>query len=178
MSHRGRSAAALLAVLASAAAAAAPAPTVSVSELAHCAAIVAVDQRLACYDSLAVAKMQPQAVPAAKAAGPAGAAAAAATAGTAAAPAPATAAAGGFGMSTHAQPTEQVTQLITAHVVSGNGDRQGNVYVVLDNGQTWTYADAGGPPQAGGAVTIRRASLGSYLLTTPSHHTFRAQRTQ
>ncbi len=173
-----RHAAALPLLLAGAAAAAAPAQTVSVSELAHCAAIVAVDQRLACYDSLAVAKMQPQAPPAAtKGAAPAAAAAATTTAGAAAA-APAPAAAGNFGMSTHAQPTEQVTQLITAHVVSGSGDRQGNVFVVLDNGQSWTYTDAGGPPQAGGEVTIRRASLGSYLLTTPSHHTFRAQRTQ
>ena len=57
-------------------------------------------------------------------------------------------------------------------------DRQGNVFAVLDNGQTWTYLDASGPPQPGGEVTIRRASLGSYLLTTPSHHTFRAQRSQ
>jgi electron transfer flavoprotein beta subunit len=30
----------------------------------------------------------------------------------------------------------------------------------------------------GGEVTIRRASLGSYLITTPTHHTFRAQRTK
>ncbi len=147
-------------------AAAAPAPTVSVSELAHCAAIVAVDQRLACYDSLAVAKLQPAAPPRPRPRRP-----------------PrrerrCPAAAGGFGMSTHTAPTEQATQLISAHVVSASADRQGNVFVVLDNGQTWTYLDASGPPQSGGEVTIRRASLGSYLLTTPSHHTYRAQRTQ
>jgi hypothetical protein len=151
-------------------AAAAPAPTVSVSELAHCAAIVAVDQRLACYDSLAVAKMPPAAAPAAAKSVAPGAAAAA----TAAAPA----AASGFGMSTHTAPTEQATQLVAAHVVSATADRQGNVFAVLDNGQTWTYLDSTGPPQPGGEVTIRRASLGSYLLTTPSHHTFRAQRSQ
>jgi hypothetical protein len=144
---------------------------VSVSELAHCAAVVAVDQRLACYDALTLSKLQPAAAPtASKAAAPAAAAGGAA--------AGAAAAAGGFGMSTHTVPSEQATQLISAHVVSSSGDRQGNVYVVLDNGQKWTYPDASGPPQAGGEVTIRRAALGSYLLTTPSHHTYRAQRTQ
>jgi hypothetical protein len=167
-----RSAGALLTLGGITLATASPAPTVSVSELAHCAAIVAVDQRLACYDSLAVSKLQPAATPAAAKPAPA----AAAASGTAAAAT--AAAAGGFGMSTHTVPTEQATQLVTAHIVSGSGDRQGNVYVVLDNGQSWTYPDAGGPPQPGGEVTIRRASLGSYLLTTPSHHTYRAQRTQ
>ncbi len=166
----GRSAWLLPLLTGSALSGAAPAPTVSVSELAHCAAIVAVDQRLACYDSLAVAKMHPSATPAvAKASAPG-----AAVASAAAAPA----AAGGFGMSTHTVPTEQATQLVAAHVVSATADRQGNVFAVLDNGQTWTYLDASGPPQPGGAVTIRRASLGSYLITTPAHHTFRAQRSQ
>jgi hypothetical protein len=166
----GRSAWLLPLVTASALAGAPPAPTVSVSELAHCAAIVAVDQRLACYDSLAVAKLQPAATPAAAKASAPGAAVASAAA--------APAAAGGFGMSTHTAPTEQATQLVAAHVVSASADRQGNVFAVLDNGQTWTYLDASGPPPPGGEVTIRRASLGSYLLTTPAHHTFRAQRAQ
>ena len=156
-----------------AAAAAAPAATVSVSELAHCAAIVAVDPRLACYDALAVATLQPPAAPAATKAAAATHNRCSRRRGRAA-----PAAAGAFGMSTHAPPTEQATQLISARVVSASADHSGNVFVVLDNGQTWTYLDATGPPQPGGAVTIRRASLGSYLLTAPSRHTFRAQRTQ
>ena len=114
--------------------------------------------------------MPPAATPAAAKSATPGAA----TPAIAAAPA----AAGDFGMSTHTQPTEQATQLISAHVVSATADRQGNVFAVLDNGQTWTYLDTTGAPPPGGAVTIRRAALGSYLLTTPSHHTFRAQRSQ
>jgi hypothetical protein len=158
-------------------AAAASSPTVDVSELAHCAAIVAVDQRLACYDALAVSKMPP--APAATAAKQAaGAAATGSAAAVAATPAAAAAAPSGFGMSTHAAPIEQAMQQIVAHVVSGSVDGLGKVFVALDNGQSWTYSDAGGPPAPGSEVTIRRASLGSYLLTTPSHHTYRAQRTK
>ena len=168
--RRGRSGWLVVGLAGIAVATAAPAPTVSVSELAHCAAIVAVDQRLACYDSLAIAKMQPAAAPAAAKTAAPGAAV------TTAAAAPAAAA--GFGMSTHTAPAEQATQLISAHVVSASSDRQGNVFLVLDNGQTWTYLDTTGAPQPGGEVTIRRASLGSYLITTPSHHTFRALRSQ
>jgi hypothetical protein len=165
-----------LAALGVAGAATAAAPTVSVSELAHCAAIVAVDQRLACYDTLAVAKMPPPAAPATtiKAGAPAAAAPTAVTA--AASPAPA--AAGGFGMSTHVAPVELSTQAITAHVVAASADRQGNTFVSLDNGQTWTYVDIYGPPVTGSVVTIKRAALGSYLITTSDHHTFRAQRTK
>ncbi len=162
---------AMLAGLGLAGAAAAAAPTVSVSELAHCAAIIAVDQRLACYDTLAVAKMPPPAAPAAAVAG----APAAGATGSAGAAAP-VAAAGGFGMSTHVAPTELSTQAITAHVVAASADRQGNNFVSLDNGQTWTYLDAGGPPPTGSEVTIKRAALGSYLITTSTHHTYRAQR--
>ncbi|MBS0579924.1 MAG: hypothetical protein JSR36_11780 [Proteobacteria bacterium] len=139
-------------------AAAAASPTVSLSELTHCAQIPAIDQRLACYDTLAASKM----APAATAAG-----------GTGAAPA----AAGGFGMSTHVSPVEESVKEITARVVNGSVDRQGTVYVALDNGQSWSYIDRDGPPANGSEVQIRRASLGSYLLTA-NHHTFRAQRTK
>ncbi len=142
----------------------ASAPQVSVSELAHCAAIVAVDQRLACYDSLALSKLPPR--PAA--------------AGMAATenPASAATAAPGFGIAQHAPPADSSTQRIVAHVVAGSADRQGNVFVTLDNGQAWTYPDQYGPPAVGSEVTIRRASLGSYLLSTSSHHLYRAQRTK
>ncbi len=153
------------------AAGAAPA-SVSLTELAHCAAIIPVDQRLACYDSLALAKLPPP-KPASAATVAGGAAAAAGTVTAPVAPD----AVGSFGMSTHAPPSEVSTESITARVVSGSVDRQGNVLVKLDNGQTWTYIDQYGPPQTGSEVTIRRASLGSYLLTTPSHRSYRAQRT-
>jgi hypothetical protein len=158
---------------------AAAAPTISVSELGKCAAIIAVDQRLACYDSLALAKIPPP-TPAAGVKAPASATVAAGSAASRSESAVAAAVptAGAFGMATHAAPVEQSVQSITARVVSADADRQGNVFVTLDNGQTWTYLDAGGPPQAGAEMTIRRASLGSYLITTPFHRSFRAQRTK
>ena len=157
-------------------AAAAATPTVSVGELAHCAQITAIDQRLACYDTLAASKMATT-VPA-PTAGKTAAAAAGASAGAAVTvPVPPPPPTGGFGMSTHVAPVEQSVQQVNAHVINGSVDRQGNVYVALDNGQTWTYVDRDGPPEIGNEVQIRRASLGSYLLTA-YHHTFRAQRTK
>jgi hypothetical protein len=154
-------------------------PTMSVSELTHCAQITAIDQRLACYDTLAASKMATT-VPAPAAAKPGTAAAAAGAAAAASpvtVPTPPPPPAGGFGMSTHVAPVEQGVQQVNAHVLNGSVDRQGNVYVALDNGQTWTYVDRDGPPEIGDEVEIRRASLGSYLLTA-NHHTFRAQRTK
>jgi hypothetical protein len=163
-------------------ASAAPSGSVSLSELTHCASIKAADQRLACYDTLVLNKAPAPAPSKAVAAVPAASAsagsAAAAAPGAAAAAAPA-AAAGSFGMSAHPAPTpEQSVQVITGHVVSATSDRQGNVYVTLDNGQSWTYQDSGGAPAVGAEMTVRRASLGSYLITTPFHHSFRAQRTK
>ena len=157
---------------------AAAAPTVTVGELTRCAQITAIDQRLACYDTLAASKMATS-VPAPVAAKPGAAAAAGAGAAASAVtvPVPPPAPTGGFGMSTHVAPVEQSVQQVNAHVINGGVDRQGNVYVALDNGQTWSYVDRDGPPENGSEVEIRRASLGSYLLTTPNHHTFRAQRT-
>ncbi len=156
---------------------AAAAPTVTVGELTRCAQITAIDQRLACYDTLAASKMATS-VPAPAAAKPGPAAAAGAGAAATAVPVPPPAPTGGFGMSTHVAPVEQSVQQVNAHVINGGVDRQGNVYVALDNGQTWSYVDRDGPPENGSEVEIRRASLGSYLLTTPNHHTFRAQRTK
>ncbi len=156
---------------------AAAAPTVTVGELTRCAQITAIDQRLACYDTLAASKMATS-VPAPAAAKPGPAAAAGAGAAATAVPVPPPAPTGGFGMSTHVAPVEQSVQQVNAHVINGGVDRQGNVYVALDNGQTWSYVDRDGPPENGSEVEIRRASLGSYLLTTHNHHTFRAQRTK
>ncbi len=57
-------------------------------------------------------------------------------------------------------------------------DRLGTVSVSLDNGQTWTFHDFDPRLKSGDPVTIRRASFGSFLMTTPGRHTYRALRTQ
>jgi hypothetical protein len=57
-------------------------------------------------------------------------------------------------------------------------DRLGNVRVALDNGQAWTFTATDALLRAGDPVTIKRGALGSFLLTTPSHHTYHAVRMQ
>jgi hypothetical protein len=47
---------------------------------------------------------------------------------------------------------------------------------VLDNGQTWTFVEQEPRLRPGDPVTIKRASLSSFLMTTPSRHSYRVQR--
>jgi hypothetical protein len=48
---------------------------------------------------------------------------------------------------------------------------------LFDNGQTWEYEEDGDYLLAiGDSVTIRRASLGSFLLVTPSKLVHRVRR--
>jgi hypothetical protein len=132
---------------------AAPA-TVSTADLTRCAGIAAADERLACYDALAGAgPSRPQAV----------------------APADAKA----FGLS---KPLPRLTpegpDLIKALVSKVSEDRRGNVYVLLDNGQTWTFNEPDAPLRPGDSVTIKHAALGSFLMTTPARRSYRVQRMQ
>jgi hypothetical protein len=160
------------------AAGAAP-PVGSAADVARCAAITAPDERLACYDALvcagiaaaderlacydALAKARPSRPPAA--------------------PADAARREGGasdvktFGLSRRQLPaTTEGPHLIKALVTEVSVDRLGSVYVSLDNGQSWTFHDPDALLRSGDAVTIRRAALGSFLMTTPSRHTYRVQR--
>jgi hypothetical protein len=52
--------------------------------------------------------------------------------------------------------------------------------VQLDNGQTWLFTEAADDARlgSGDAVTIKRASLGSFILATPSHRTYHVHRLQ
>ncbi len=166
-------------------------PAVDPGALAHCAGITAADERLACYDSLSRPKPEPAAPPGA-AATQTPAAAKAAT-GAAPAPAPKTAvtapgagAAGAmaapaekaFGLGNHPPPVAEGPDHIQAKVTGLNTDRLGNVRVLLDNGQVWTFTASDALLRVGDAVTIKRGALGSFLLTTPSHHTYRTVRMQ
>lgn len=67
---------------------------------------------------------------------------------------------------------------ITAVVAGLTTNQPGTVSVSLDNGQSWTLRDADPRLQTGDTVTIRRAALGSFLMTTPSHRSYRVQRTR
>jgi hypothetical protein len=124
-----------------------------------CAAIAAADERLACYDALAKGKSSvPQA---------------------ASADARSESADASFGAVRRKLPAKpQGPEMIKAVVAKVSMDRLGTVSVSLDNGQAWTFHDPDAVLRSGDAVTIRRAALGSFLMTTPSRHTYRVQRTQ
>jgi hypothetical protein len=78
----------------------------------------------------------------------------------------------------HAAPAGPPT--IQAHIAKVIENRTGRGYVVLDNGQTWMITDQDEDARlgAGDLVTIKRASLGSFLMLTPSKRSFHVRRTQ
>ena len=164
------------ACLLSLAAAAAAATAVRAEDLAHCAAIEAPDARLACYDALAHRAVKPSASVAAKPS-------AVAAEKPSAAAAPASAAAisaqdpNNFGLSLAQQhmafagPTS-----IKARVEAINSGPNGQTYIVLDSGQTWSMGENDGWLSKGDAVTIKRAALGAFLLTAPSNHSYHVRR--
>jgi hypothetical protein len=67
-------------------------------------------------------------------------------------------------------------QSIQAHLTNVLTDRQGNGYVLLDNGQIWTYQGDDGRMRPGETVTIKRASLGSYIMVTQSKRSYHVTR--
>ena len=165
--------------------------------LTQCSSIANTAERLACYDRLAgraSAKAPPSspaaaAPAAASAAAPAAApvnAAPVAAAPAAATPMPAAAStAHDFGLSkvqkeradgaASSSPAE--IKSITARVAGFRKGPSGRPRVLFDNGQTWEYEEDGDYLLAvGDSVTIRRASLGSFLLVTPSKLVHRVRR--
>jgi len=180
-----------------------PAAAPTAADLARCAAMTAPDARLACYDSLsAPAASAATPAPAAPAAPTASAPAlpppaptappAATPAPPVPAPAPATSAPASsavpaddpqnFGFTqaqvqAHTQaPPPPGLQSIQAHIANVLTDRQGNGYVLLDNGQMWTYQGDDGRMRPGEPVTIKRASLGSYIMVTQSRRSYHVTR--
>jgi len=177
----------------------------SAQDLARCAVISAPDARLACYDALAgrgagragTATAPPATVAASttpnKSALTTASAASAPTATTAPsgvnapfAPAASAAPAAAddprnFGLTQtqqHAAPVGPST--IQARIAKVVDSRTGHGYVVLDNGQTWMLTDQDEDARlgAGDLVTIKRASLGSFLMLTPSKRSYHVRRTQ
>jgi hypothetical protein len=174
--NRRRIGAALILTAAAAAAAAAP----SNEDMARCAVIPAADSRLACYDALAhrPADKAPSAAPATA---PAPAARAAATPAQAPVSAAAAIAADpkNFGLTPAQQHlTDLGPKSIAAHISVVSSDQFGHTLVVLDSGETWTVMDNDGRLSSGDEVTIKRAALGSFLMITPSNHSYRVRRTK
>jgi hypothetical protein len=67
---------------------------------------------------------------------------------------------------------------IQARIVRLIGDPTGRDYMELDNGQTWTFTEANEDARLGPGetVSIKRAALGSFMMTTASRHTFHVRR--
>jgi hypothetical protein len=155
-------------------AAAAAATAVRAEDLAHCAAIEAPDARLACYDALAHRAVKPSASVAAK---PSAVAAEKPSAAPASAAAISAQDPNNFGLSLAQQhmafagPTS-----IKARVEAINSGPNGQTYIVLDSGQTWSMGENDGWLSKGDAVTIKRAALGAFLLTAPSNHSYHVRR--
>ena len=156
----------------------ASAATDSDAGLARCAAMAAPDLRLACYDALSgrsgtPATAQGPVVTTGSAAPPA---AAAPVAAPVASPADSTA---GFGLppaQVHAKPA--VPEALSAIVDSITEDRNRTVTVRLDNGQAWTLTEGDMRLRPGDRVTIKHGALGSFMLTTPSKHSYHVKRIQ
>jgi hypothetical protein len=72
----------------------------------------------------------------------------------------------------------QGPQSIRARVAKISRERTGTAYLALDNGQTWTYTDEDMRLGPGDLVTIKRAMLGAFLMTTPSKRSYHVQRVQ
>jgi hypothetical protein len=146
-------------------------------DMARCAAIQAPDTRLSCYDTLAH-RPPDKAPPAVVKAAPPAAPVPAATAGHP----PATVAAiaadpQNFGLTAVQQHTADLgPKSERAQISIVSSDQSGRTFVVLDSGQTWTVMDSDGRLNSGDAVTIKRAALGSFLMLTPSNHSYRVRR--
>jgi hypothetical protein len=157
----------------------------------RCATIAAPDARLACYD--AQANRPPSAagspaVPPVRATAPVPASTAPVSA------APASAAAAMPQPAPIANPndprqfglTAAVARQLTAagpkrengQIVALTARTPGRAIIVLDSDQTWEVTDDDGRLANGDKVVIKRGSLGSFLLTAPSHHVYRVHRLQ
>ena len=149
------------------------------TDMARCAAITPADARLACFDALAVesASRGPSAI--SKAQPPVRAA----TPPDSTAPAAASNDPKAFGLSApKMRPISPGPAAIKARVSSMSASQPGigHPLITLDNGQTWAFVEAVNDARLvpGASVTIKRAALGSFLLTTASQHTYHVRRTQ
>lgn len=165
------------------------------ASLTPCVEIADDAARLACYDRVAgrAAAAPVTSTPAAAASATAAptAAASATAAPATAAPAttvvpPATAASGNdpvaeFGLSQQAikqRDPEGWVDSISGTVRGVTQNASGRYVVELDNGQVWAQAETDAYPvlKAGDAISIRRAAVGSFVLTGPRSVAWRVRR--
>jgi hypothetical protein len=133
---------------------------VPASALKACASIASPAPRLACYDELAGRAAAPTEAPARL-------------------DAPATPAAApqhSFGLYAAEHPAPATDTSLSAKVVALGASARGRPTVALEGGQLWELDGPDTLLAGGDAVTIRRAALGSYLMTTPQGRTHRVRR--
>jgi hypothetical protein len=173
--------------------AAATAATAAGVDVSRCVDIDEPGARLACYDALA--HRPANRTPAASVVKPSATAAeqpppAAAPAVAAAAPVPATAAPASAAAIPAPHPKNFGLTLAQQHMAFAgpasidvrieaiNSGPNGRTFIVLDSGETWTINENDGWLSKGDAVTIKRAAMGAFILTTPSNHTYYVRRVQ
>jgi hypothetical protein len=183
------------AILAACAAGGAPAKDTDVrNALAPCIDISSSANRLACYDKLAGRVSAPNAAPVAASPAATSPAAASPAAASPAATSPAAAAPVTAAPAPAAAPTEEdfgrskvrkaassgappEIKSITAKVAAFGRSPNHRTQVTLDNGQIWEYQDDPDPLLSiGDSVTIKRATLGSFILQTPTKLSHRVSR--
>jgi hypothetical protein len=165
--------------------------SISASALKACAAIAAPTDRLACYDQLAGRPTSPAASSAPAATAPSAAVAVSPVAapnsrvppaaGPAAAVAPVApvppAPKEAFGLYSAEHPTIPApAALLTATVIGLGVAPNGRPTVTLDGDQVWELDSSDPLLRDGESVTIKRASLGSFLMTTSAGRTHRVHR--
>jgi hypothetical protein len=129
---------------------------VPMSVIRKCAEIGSTARRLACYDKIAE--------------GPSA---------TASAEPPAAAPKESFGLysAEHPKaPPPPVEPLITEKVISIGSNSRGRVTVTLTGDQVWELDSADPVLATGDLVTVKRATLGSFILTTPAGRLHRVHR--
>ena len=143
----------------------------AVEILEPCASIEASAPRLACYDRLAGRDPAPPLLR------PAEVAAMPDTPPSRTPAPPATEEA--FGLTQvqqHLAPVGPVS--IRARISSLNADRVGHASIALDNGQIWLVSDDTSHLNVGEAIAIRKAALGSYLMTAADNRAYSVRRTR
>jgi hypothetical protein len=133
----------------------AQAQAVSAKELARCATITADSDRLACYDGLARSTPTEARAPAVP---------------------PPEHPDQSFGMMKPPADKPPDASRMEAKILDVATDSHGSVTVHLGNGQTWTLDDGPVLLRAGDTIVIKRAALGSFLMTTPTNRVYRVRR--
>jgi hypothetical protein len=133
----------------------AQAQAVGAKDIARCATITADSDRLACYDGLARSTPTEARAPAVP---------------------PPQHPDQSFGMIKPRADKSPEPSRMEAKILDVTTDSHGSVTVHLGNGQTWTLDDGPVLLRAGDAIVIKRASLGSFLMTTPTNRVYRVRR--